>query len=129
MLVGYSITGNLAPAQPKVHSDSILASAGYFQLTWQDPTTDHFLLQQANNPTFTDAVSLYQGSDRARVISGLADGDYFYRVQGQDGSWSEPLKVRVQHHPLDKALAFFGLGAAMFVALVAVLLTGTQRKS
>jgi len=115
-------------ASPKLNSDTKLSTAGYFQLSWQDDTGQSFQLQQAPHPTFEDAVTLYDGSDRATVISGLPNGDYFYRVRSDDGLWSDTLKVSVKHHSLAKALGFFGLGAVMFIVMVVLLINGIRRK-
>ncbi|MGY6277356.1 hypothetical protein [Methylomonas sp. MgM2] len=118
----------MACASPKINSDTKLATAGYFQLRWHDESDGSFQLQQASNLDFADAVTIYQGPDQATVVSGLPDGDYFYRIRGNGQAWSEPLKVSVQHHSLAKAFAFFGLGAGMFVAMLAVLLKGVRCK-
>lgn len=128
LLVGCFMSGSAICASPKISSDSKLSTAGYFQLSWQDDSAHSFQLQQATRADFREAVTLYQGSDQATVISGLPDGDYFYRVANENHQLSKPIKVSVKHHSLSKALAFFGLGAVMFVIMVSLLIRGATRK-
>lgn len=122
------MAGSAALASPQINSDTKLSTAGYFQLRWQDSASQSFQLQQASNAAFRDAATLYRGPDQATVISGLPDGDYFYRIRGDEQQWSEPLKVSVKHHSLGKALGFFGLGASMFLVMLVLLIKGARRK-
>lgn len=129
LLAGYLISGNIAVASPTIHSDTELSTAGYFQLNWQDESEQSFLLQQSSQADFHDPITLYQGPDQATVISGLPDGDYYYRVANEDHQWSKPVKVTVKHHSLTKALGFFGLGAIMFIVMVTLLIKGATCKN
>ncbi|MGR8931250.1 MAG: fibronectin type III domain-containing protein [Gammaproteobacteria bacterium] len=122
------MSSTAASASPKLNSDTKLSTAGYFQLSWQDSSSQSFTLQQASNAEFRDAATLYRGPDQATVISGLPNGNYFYRVRSSDGQWSKTMEVSVKHHSLVKALGFFGLGAVMFITMVALLLNGARRK-
>ena len=123
------LAAGLAHAQPQLHSDTTLSSEGYFQLSWQTQQEARYELQQARNASFSDARTLYQGRDNASVISGLADGQYYYRLRSlPDGSWSEGVAVEVKHHPLSRAFGFFTLGAAMFLATVGVLIKGARSR-
>lgn len=128
-LLLYSQT-QFACASPQLQSDAPVSTAGYFTLSWQDQGGGSYELQQSASHRFDKAVTLYRGPDRATVISGLANGDYFYRVRdlgGNPGGWSETVKVTVAHHPLSRALLFFGLGAIMFLITVTVLIRGARR--
>jgi len=73
----------LAAPQASLHSDTTIATAGYFRLTWaaRGQGTPVFELQQASTPGFRDPSLLYRGSDEARMISGRYDGNYFSRVR------------------------------------------------
>lgn len=123
--------GPVRAAGPQLDSDTALSTAGYFRLTWHDDKPGAtYKLQQADSSSFKDAQVLYQGQDEASVISGLANGHYYYRVANTEtGQWSAPLEVEVRHHPLSRALGFFSLGAVMFLATLAVLITGNRRKT
>lgn len=89
-----------------------------------------FELQQATQADFGDADTLYQGPDKASVISGLPNNTYYYRVRfANEPNWSEAISVEVKHHSLARAFGFFGLGIVMFIITVIVLLKGTRLDS
>ena len=98
------------------------------------PTQDaslQYLLQESSESGFHDAVTLYQGPDRATVLSGRGDGLRYYRVRAIKGDqplsqWSETLSVETRHHPLLRALIFFAIGAIVFVLTAAVILRGSR---
>lgn len=111
---------------PVLTTDTKLATAGYFQLSWQPGATGatnkifHFELQQSKDRSFFASHSIYLGSDRASVISGKSNGDYFYRVRSIDSpavksDWSNTIHVSVQHHSLLKAWLFFSAGGIVFL--------------
>jgi hypothetical protein len=128
-LLLYSQT-QFACASPQLQSNTPVSTAGYFTLSWEDESTGNFELQRAPNDRFDTPVTLYRGPDKATVVSGLANGDYFYRVRGiesNSGGWSDPVKVTVAHHPLSRAFLFFTLGAIMFLITITVLIRGARR--
>ena len=113
------------PVLPVLTSDTKLATAGYYQLSWQPgirgASDKKFLfeLQQSPDAGFHTTKVIYRGPDRASVISGLPDGDYYYRVRiiqadRTASAWSHPMAIKVQHHSLIKAVWFFITGAAVF---------------
>ncbi len=120
----------LAQSPPLLTSDSELATAGNFRLSWQT-TARSVELQQADNAEFVAARTVYRGPDRAMVVSGKPDGDWYFRVRSlntdQAGSWSDPVKVTVSHHSLGRALAFLLLGFVVFVATIALIARGTGK--
>jgi len=114
---------------PQLDSDTTLSTAGYFRLSWHDESSVEYVLQQSRSDSFNNARTLYHGRDQASVISGLADGHYYYRIGNTaTGQWSDPLEVEVKHHTLTRAFGFFTLGAVMFLATLGVLIFGTQRQ-
>ena len=117
---------------PSLSSDTEIASAGFYRLSWQK-TGDavQVELQEANDPSFAHAALHYQGPDDASVISGKPNGTWYYRareINGQQaGPWSETVKVTVAHHPLSRAFMFFSLGVIVFVATLLMVISGTKR--
>lgn len=118
----------------ELQSDTGLATAGYYQLTWDaaDSGNGEFQLQEANRPDFSDASLLYQGPDKATVVTGRPDDTYYYRVrlldaQSMPGAWSDAVKVEVEHHPLSRALTFFIVGAVVFIAILVVIVVGNKQ--
>lgn len=122
------------PSAPRLASDTAVASAGYFRLSWggAGPSGRIYELQQSQDPGFTHPRLLYLGPDRARLVSGRADGRYYYRVRIKDpragtSPWSRPVKVEVRHHSLMRAFGFFSVGALVFAAVTLVIVVGTHR--
>lgn len=124
---------------PVLTTDSTLATAGYYQLSWQPGLTGAsnkkhiYQLQQSHHSNFSQAKTLYRGPDLASVISGQMDGVYYYRVRYSDHNgiispWSATQAVQVQHHTLSRALLFFIAGALVFLGLLIFILTGARRQ-
>ena len=61
------------------------------------------------------------------TITGLADGNYYYRLADNDRPLSAPLLVTVQHHSLIRAGSFFTLGLLLFSILVITILIGRRQ--
>lgn len=115
---------------PELKSDTGTATAGFFRLSWETDAA-RVELQEAEDAGFQHPQTRYIGPDRATVISGKPDGDLYYRIRTRDepaaGAWSETVHVTVAHHSLNRALMFFGLGVAVFLATLAVIVRGTGR--
>jgi hypothetical protein len=116
-------------------SDSEVATAGYFNLSWSADEPGEFqLLERAGSPD-APARSLYSGPDTARVISGRSDGTYFYQVKtttpvhGAAVVASDVVEVQVTHHPLSRAVLFFVVGAFVFVSTLVVIVKGNRAGS
>jgi hypothetical protein len=123
-----------APA-PSLSVSSDVARAGYYQLLWALDEADvaHYRVEEAADPQFRSAELLYEGADRATVISGRGDGTFHYRVQAMlaDGArspWSEASTVRVEHHPFNQAVFLFLLGAVVFIATIGLIVAGTLKE-
>ena len=74
---------------------------------------------------------LYQGSELATTVSGRPEGNYLYQVSslGPDGStaaMSEPCSVSVTPPPLGLAFGLFGLGFAVFLAVLITIIRGAS---
>ena len=119
----------------ELQTDTEVATAGYYQLEWANADADvDFEIQEADNPDFSNPDQIYQGPDRATVITGRSDGTYYYRARlrdknGMAGDWSSTVKVRVEHHPLTRAFGFFAAGAVVFLAILIAILAGNRRNN
>lgn len=117
-----AINSSLA-ATTQIQSDSDIATAGYYQLSWSnaDPDTQ-MVVEESNNSNFDNSHQIYVGSESSTVISGKQNGDYFYRVKNLNSmQWSEVIKVTVVHHSLPKAFLFFFVGLFIFTSTVVVI--------
>ncbi len=105
---------------------------GMARLSWSLEEGAKVQIEQDLDPGFAEPRSLYQGSDRASVITGLPDGAYHYRGRrmypdGSTSAWSEPVTLEVKHHTLARAAFFFSVGALVFLATTALILIGNRR--
>ena len=117
-------------ALPRLESDTGVASAGYYQLQWTIDTPEVAIEETSGNAPTTSII--YKGPDRATLRSGLADGQRSYRAgeldkNGSVIAWSEPVEVTTAHHPLNRALAFFAIGAVVFIATLLLIVGGARR--
>jgi len=112
----------------ELSADPELSTTGTINLRWQGNGQSLYELEQRSRTLGTRIV--YQGSDTARVMTGLPSGEYGYRVraiqQGVPGTWSAERRVKVRHHPLSRAFVFFGLGLAVFLATLIIVLRGAR---
>ena len=120
-------SGQAQSLAPRLSSDSDIATAGFFRLSWETDAAQ-VELQEANDAAFSHAHTYYKGADRAAVVSGKANGTWYYRIraidEGQAGPWSSALLVTVAHHSLSRALLFFAVGLLVFVAIAVVVIRG-----
>jgi len=115
----------------ELSTDTQVATAGYYQLRWQgDNAHASYRLLESDNPRFNHSTVIYQGPDLARVMSGKRNGSYYYRVAELQGKTpvvvSNTVVVKVAHHSLAKALMFFAIGAAVFLATLFLILRGNR---
>jgi hypothetical protein len=118
-----------ALAAPHLETDTAVATAGYYKLHWSAASSD-VELAEIGDADAEDWKLIYRGPDRATVISGQSDRSRVYRVReindGEVSPWSEPVTVTVAHHALSRALAFFILGAVVFLATLALIVGGAR---
>ena len=99
------------------------STSGTFNLSWQGQEGESYRLFQQNHGGASRLI--YQGTDTARVMTGLPNGSYNYRVEGESGS-SQPRSVNVDQHSLLRAFSFFGVGLLVFVATVLLVVRGAK---
>lgn len=126
-LLGATLLGSASVTAATLEADQYESREGYFQLFWE--AEQSVRLVEAEDPEFDDAVVLYEGNDTGRVISGRPNGVWFYRLESADGrrELAGPISVTVRHHSLVRAFSFFGLGAGVFLATLALIVTGWIR--
>lgn len=122
----------LAPDSPDyltLATDTELSREGYFVLSWSPDSNFASLdLQQSTTAEFSD-VAVKRVADTDRVtLTGLVDGDYYYRLVADDVVVSNTLTVRVEHHALSRALSFFVLGFVLFGVLLVTIYRGHKEQ-
>lgn len=105
-----------------------LSNEGYFVLNWQTPSPEATLrLEQDSNSGFTNPVIREIAGEGAATITGLTDGNYFFRLVDDGNVLSNTVEVSVAHHSLGRAFGFFLLGLTLFTILVATILRGNKQ--
>jgi hypothetical protein len=104
------------------------STTGTFSLSWEDAEGVRYELIEEGGQR--DPRIVYRGTDTARVMTGMPNGSYSYRVRallsGGSSPWSQPVGVTVAHHPLTRALGFFAVGLLVFLATLVLILRGER---
>ncbi len=126
------------PAPVFQNKPTELSESGYIKLSWEldgtNTSANNFIfeLQRSAHQDFEQSAQTYRGPDYATFISGLPDGDYYYRARtiaidgAQESDWSAPVLVQVKHHSLSLALLLCGIGAAVFLITVGIVVQGVR---
>ena len=109
-------------------SDTSLSTEGYFVVNWNASQNESSgqVLQQATTIDFTTYRTYSIPATGSITITGLEDGEYFFRLTTADGEQSEVLAVTVLHHALGRALGFFLIGLLLFLVLVFTIFHGNK---
>lgn len=130
LLAGASLTAAAENSSLQLSSSTELSKEGFLSLSWsgvsgaEEPAS----LELALDDSFVKLVRTVplnsQVLEKHQVhISGLQDGAYVARlVSPSYQPLSNTLHFEVRHRSLQTALAFFAVGALLFVALVAVVI-------
>ncbi len=101
---------------------------GVAVLSWSAPEGALVEVQQAADAEFSEAETRYAGGDPGTVVTGLPEGDHYFRIRrSPDGGWSPPLRVRVQFVARWKLYLLMGLGGAVACGTVGAILFGHAR--
>jgi len=114
--------------------DSLSTQDGHVKLVWRvaeaaDGPIWRYEVQVDSSAHFSQPTQLYRGPDLATFVSGLPNGEYYYRIRvigpevDQPGRWDQAY-VRVEHHSLNLALTIAGIGSIVFILTVIVVLRG-----
>lgn len=106
---------------------------GYFVLQWQSEVKHSLKLQQSRSSNFTDPEIYIVPASGALTVTGLEDGSYYFRLQGNESSGKDfvppdLLEVTVTHHSLQRAVMFFSLGMLLLVILLGTLVIGNRQR-
>lgn len=116
---------------------TLVVPSGSFALKWTSldgPVSSRFELQQGTRRNFSSAQIIYAGPDRGTYISGLPNGDFFYRIRAVNAQetnkspWSSTIHRTVKHPSLDFALSLMSVGALVFISTIGMITLGIQRE-
>lgn len=109
--------------------DTTLSTEGYFVLNWEFAKPGGtFLLQQSNSAEFTNPRTRPLTRSGSLTLTGLRDGNYFFRLAEGAQPVTAPVKVEVRHHSLAKAGLVFSVGLVLFVTLIITIAIGRRRQ-
>jgi hypothetical protein len=129
-LLCIALLWGLAVASPALAEDVALeaipahSTDGVYRLVWSAPGP--VVLEEARSADFASARVVYRGDDRASVRTGRSDGTYHYRLRAIGSDAQATASVRVEHHALPRAFAFFGVGLVVFASTVALVARGAE---
>ena len=89
-----------------------------------------FILQQSSDASFDSSMVRYEGPDQATYLSGLAAGNYFFRVMAKgpqsaaSSSWSQPFELQVVFIGTHQVILLSLIGLAGFTILVVSIMVG-----
>ena len=91
-----------------------------------------YQLEQSSTANFAEIDSRYSGPDTASVLSGLREGDYYFRVRatspaGEPGPWSDTLSLSVQFMDRNTLFALLGTGFVVASLTMGAIVTGFLR--
>jgi hypothetical protein len=125
------------PAAPSFDQQGpVAADEGHTTLSWSPGGAGglvrDYQLEESQTAEFADARVRYEGPDRASFISGLTEGETWFRVrasngEGRFGPWSRPVSVEVRYPERPMVLRRLAVGALLFVATVGAVLLGHRR--
>lgn len=113
----------------RIESDEGKATLRWKSAEPEAPGDHRFELAYSRSADFADSQTRYTGPDTSTAVTGLTEGEHFYRVREvfadeRTGEWSAPLVVAVKY-PAKRAVAILmGLGMFVLLATVATVLRG-----
>lgn len=107
----------------------IQSTSGHTKLEWSGMDGVDFEVQIATDKSFNSARSIYAGPDKATFVSGLADGQYYFRVRENTSPWSQTLVLDVKHHSLALAISLFVVGFVVFGLTTWLVMDGARKTS
>ncbi len=109
------------PDEPTAVSDD-----GTIELEWAGSQgRGVFIVERASTPDFENNILVYEGPDTATFVSGLAEGEYYFRVREHgEQETSSALVVQVQFVSLKLVMWLLGAGLLCLVLLLFFLLRG-----
>ena len=86
-------------------------------------------MEHARSKEFTKPWVRYRGDDQSSVLTGLAEGEHFFRIkeEGEDTSWSKVLPVQVEFVDLTLMYFLLAVGGAVSLLTVGAIIHGSRK--
>jgi len=117
-----------APAQASapafVDGPELASDTGHVLLAWDADEPVTLTIATAADPG--DPRPVYSGSESSYFLSGLSNGEYLLRLEGESGALSAPVRLEVAHQSLEQALWLTLVGLLITLAIIATILKGAR---
>jgi len=101
---------------------------GAVTLAWEIEEGTRVILEQGIDDAFDDALVRYRGPDSGSVVTGLAEGDHYFRVGIEEtGEWSPPLKVKVTFFDRSALILLLAIGGVVVGFTIGAIVIGHLR--
>lgn len=116
--------------------DVYVTDDGTVALAWEPGTPETeggdlvYEVRRSASPDFTDPVFVYEGQDTASFVSGLPEGNYYFKIRARsiDGEfppWGEAyLLVTVDYIEPGIVILLMSAGLVTFIAVIASIVMG-----
>lgn len=124
-----SLTAPVRAADIALASDTPYSAEGYFviSLTSDAPEGATATLEQSMADDFSDSHDYILPANGQITITGLPNGQYYFRASLAGSAYSETVMVEVMHHSMQRAVGFFLVGLALFLILIVTIVRGNRR--
>lgn len=125
---------NEAPSEPTLTDPGDLITVSSVTVSWtasiDDDAVDHYELQVDDQIGFATPINTYNVTDLSRIVTGLSNGTYYFRVRAVDtydavSTWSNVVDVEVEVPALNLewwhyVIVFGGLAAVILIIVIVV---------
>ena len=107
-------------------SNSVI-SDGAITLEWNSEGI--IVLEHARSKEFAKPWLRYRGDDQSSVLTGLAEGEHFFRIkeEGEETSWSKVLPIQVEFVDLTLMYFLLAVGGAVSLLTVGAIIQGSRK--
>ena len=107
-------------------SNSVI-SDGAITLEWNSEGI--IVLEHARSKEFAKPWLRYRGDDQSSVLTGLAEGEHFFRIkeEGEETSWSKVLPIQVEFVDLTLMYFLLAVGSAVSLLTVGAIIYGSRK--
>lgn len=110
----------------------VKSNNGVVNLIWSSDAPENsveFELQQSANEDFTEPKIRYHGMQRSSILTGLPEGDHFFRLRVKDAdTWSAPLKLEVRFISRGQMFGLLAVGFLVTALTVGAILAGYNKE-
>ena len=125
---------NEAPSEPTITDPGDVSTSSSVAVSWtastDDDAIDHYELQVDTEIGFATPINSYNVSDLSRIVTGLSNGTYYFRVRAVDtydvaSTWSDVVDIEVEIPALNLewwhyVIVFGGLAAVILIIVIVV---------